>query len=345
MEDLAGKTEVAKDVKKDEKSYQKQLPYVEAYRPSTLKDVVGNKSFILRLLSLVNQGLPNHLCLTGPSGIGKTTSILCFGKALLGPLYQEALLELNASDERGIAVVTGLISTFAQKKVTFEQEQQHKIVLLDEADSMVPGAQQKLLPLLKSKTITRTTRFVITANQREKLIPSLLTHFMHIELEPISSSDTLLCLESILRKERKCDFTESGLNAITDIARGDLRIAIQTLQACIIDGRLIDDALVYNLLKRPAQSILQEFLKACMGDQYLVSAQLLTHLREQGYAPKDVLKTIELCIARWNVLEFPIKQKTALFRKIAETSITMSQGCRSYLQLFGLAAEFCLYFR
>lgn len=97
-----------------------------------------------------------HVIISGMPGIGKTTSILCLARQLLGDAYKEAVLELNASDERGeniltregdwscrdevadyelsgIDVVRNRIKGFAQKKVTLAPGR-HKLVILDEAD-------------------------------------------------------------------------------------------------------------------------------------------------------------------------------------------------------------------
>ena len=74
---------------------------------------------------------------------GKTTSILCLAREMLSGSVDAAVLELNASDSRGIDVVRNKIKMFAQKKVTLPAGR-HKLVILDEADSMTGGAQQAL---------------------------------------------------------------------------------------------------------------------------------------------------------------------------------------------------------
>lgn len=81
-----------------------------------------------------------HVIISGMPGIGKTTSILCLARTLLGHAYKEAVLELNASDERGIDVVRNRIKGFAQKKVTLPPGR-HKIVILDEADRYVASKE------------------------------------------------------------------------------------------------------------------------------------------------------------------------------------------------------------
>lgn len=128
---------------------------VEKYRPVFLDDIVGNTETIERLKIIAKDGNMPHVIISGLPGIGKTTSILCLARQLLGDAYKEAVLELNASDERGqttsqsefmdiscssrnsgIDVVRNRIKGFAQKKVTLPPGR-HKIVILDEADRQV----------------------------------------------------------------------------------------------------------------------------------------------------------------------------------------------------------------
>ncbi|CAE6509826.1 unnamed protein product [Rhizoctonia solani] len=139
-----------------------ELPWVEKYRPQSLDDIVGNAETIDRLKVIAQDGnCPHiiisvkrpvyivdrlkviaqdgncpHIIISGMPGIGKTTSIHCLAHAMLGDAYKEGVLELNASDERGIDVVRGKIKAFAQKKVTLPPGR-HKIVILDEADRFV----------------------------------------------------------------------------------------------------------------------------------------------------------------------------------------------------------------
>jgi replication factor C subunit 2/4 len=81
-----------------------QIPFVEKYRPKTLDDVVGNEETLLRLRAIAKDGNMPNLILCGPPGTGKTTSVHALARQLLGSSYKDAVLELNASDARGIDV-------------------------------------------------------------------------------------------------------------------------------------------------------------------------------------------------------------------------------------------------
>ena len=140
---------------------------------------MGNVDTIDRLKVIARDGNCPHIIISGLPGIGKTTSILALAHALLGDAYKEGVLELNASDERcvrlingpdarsGIDVVRNRIKDFAKKKVTLPSGR-HKIVILDEADSMTPGAQQALRRTME--IYSNTTRFALACNQSNKII-------------------------------------------------------------------------------------------------------------------------------------------------------------------------------
>ncbi|CAF1580115.1 unnamed protein product [Didymodactylos carnosus] len=110
-----------------------RTPWLEKYRPKVLSDIVGNEDAISRLQYFAKQGNLPNIIISGPPGCGKTTSILCLAREMLGEAFREGVLEMNASNDRGIDVVRTKIKSFAQRKVNLPKGR-HKIIILDEAD-------------------------------------------------------------------------------------------------------------------------------------------------------------------------------------------------------------------
>ncbi|KAI5388041.1 Subunit of heteropentameric Replication factor C (RF-C) [Lathyrus oleraceus] len=177
------------------------VPWVEKYQPSKVVDIVGNEDAVSRLQVIARDGNMPNLILSGPPGTGKTTSILALAHELLGPNYREAVLELNASDDRGIDVVRNKIKMFAQKKVTLPPGR-HKVVILDEADSMTSGAQQALRRTME--IYSNSTRFALACNTSSKIIEPIQSRCAIVRFSRLSDQEILGCLMVVVQAEKVC---------------------------------------------------------------------------------------------------------------------------------------------
>ncbi len=193
-----------------------ELPWVEKYRPLRLDDVVGNKDTIDRLKVIQSDGNCPHLLISGLPGIGKTTSVLCLARALLGDAYKEGVLELNASDERGVDVVRNKIKTFAQKKVSLPPGR-HKIIILDEADSMTPAAQQALRRTME--IYSNTTRFCFACNQSNKIIEPIQSRCAILRYGKVRDEQILKRLLEICKMEN-VEYSDEGWEQSSSQQRG-----------------------------------------------------------------------------------------------------------------------------
>ena len=152
-------------------SARQNLPWIEKYRPRTIDELVVDEVVKKRIRYYIdNKEIPD-LLIAGIPGIGKTTTILCLASSILGPFIKTAVLELNASDERGIKTVEEEITNFCKRKITFSHANQHKIVMLDEVDNMTKKAQQKVNILMGM--YHKTTRFAFTCNDSTKIIEGI----------------------------------------------------------------------------------------------------------------------------------------------------------------------------
>ncbi len=203
-----------------------RLPPQEKYRPALLSDIVGNSETVERLKVIAAEGNMPNLIIAGPPGTGKTTSVTCLARAMLGPAYKEALLELNASDDRGIDVVRNKIKLFAQKKVTLPPGR-HKIVILDEADAMTKAAQQALRRTME--IYSATTRFALACNNSTKIIEPIQSRAAILRYTKLSNDEVALRLLQVIKAE-KISYDDSGIEALLFTCEGDMRNALNNLQ-------------------------------------------------------------------------------------------------------------------
>ena len=138
------------------------LPWIEKYRPRKLTDLISHTQIRQTLEKYIeNKNLPN-LLLYGSPGTGKTSTILAASKNLYGGSFKYMVLELNASDDRGINTVRNTIKTFAESKPPIQNDVNVKLVILDEADAMTKDAQAALRRMMEK--YSKTTRFCLICN-------------------------------------------------------------------------------------------------------------------------------------------------------------------------------------
>ncbi|KAG7192602.1 uncharacterized protein KQ657_001702 [Scheffersomyces spartinae] len=228
-----------KDTLEYEQEKLDHTPWVEKYRPKKLDDVASQDHAVKVLqqnLSLAN--LP-HMLFYGPPGTGKTSTILALAKQLYGPrLYKSRVLELNASDERGISIVREKIKNFARLTISNPTQQDldeypcppYKIVILDEADSMTTDAQSALRRTME--TYLGITRFCLICNYITRIIDPVASRCSKFRFKPLNNENALLRLQHVASAENvQLAPNEKVLSEILRIADGDLRKAITILQS------------------------------------------------------------------------------------------------------------------
>ncbi|ORD94841.1 RFC3 [Enterospora canceri] len=196
---------------------EEETKITEKYRPTSLGGVRGNEEILICLRKFNLVDLPNML-FYGPSGTGKTTSIRALLNNKMSPIN---VLELNASDERGIDTVRNRIKQFAETSV------EHRLVILDEADSMSKDAQGALRRIMEDYP---NCRFCLICNYARKVIEPIQSRCAKFRFTPISPSQTRMCVVDILRKENVEVRDEEGLELLVESSDGDLRRLVNDIQ-------------------------------------------------------------------------------------------------------------------
>lgn len=312
-----------------------ELPWVEKYRPVYLDDIVGNTETIERLKIIAKDGNMPHVIISGMPGIGKTTSVLCLARQLLGDAYKEAVLELNASDERGIDVVRNRIKSFAQKKVTLPQGRQ-KLIILDEADSMTSGAQQALRRTME--IYSSTTRFAFACNQSNKIIEPLQSRCAILRYARLTDAQVVKRLLQIIEAE-KVDYSEDGLAALVFSAEGDMRQAINNLQSTFAGFGFVSGDNVFKVVDSPHPIKVQTMIKACYEGKIDSALETLRELWDLGYSSHDIISTMFRVTK--TVATLSEHSKLEFVKEIGFTHMRILEGVQTLLQLSGCVARLC----
>ncbi|KAF7561296.1 hypothetical protein G7046_g2844 [Stylonectria norvegica] len=312
-----------------------ELPWVEKYRPVFLDDVVGNTETIERLKIIAKEGNMPHVIISGMPGIGKTTSVLCLARQLLGESYKEAVLELNASDERGIDVVRNRIKGFAQKKVTLPAGRQ-KLVILDEADSMTSGAQQALRRTME--IYSNTTRFAFACNQSNKIIEPLQSRCAILRYAKLTDAQVVKRLLQIIEAE-KVEYSDDGLAALVFSAEGDMRQAINNLQSTFAGFGFVSGDNVFKVVDSPHPIKVQAMLKACYEGNVDSALDTLKELWNLGYSSHDIISTMFKVTKTIPTLSE--HSKLEFIKEIGFTHMKILEGVQTLLQLSGCVVRLC----
>jgi replication factor C subunit 2/4 len=173
----------------------------------------------------------------GPPGTGKTSTVLALAKELFGPeLMRSRVLELNASDERGISIVREKVKDFARAVVSAPSEHArknypcppYKIIILDEADSMTGDAQAALRRTME--TYSSITRFCLICNYVTRIIDPLASRCSKFRFKPLDNTNSLERLQYISQAEN-LKYQPEALSTLLQASDGDLRKSITLLQS------------------------------------------------------------------------------------------------------------------
>jgi replication factor C small subunit len=307
--------------------------WAEKYRPKALNEMMNQSDIVERLKSFVkNRNVP-HCIFAGPPGTGKTTAALCLAHDLYREGFREHLMELNASDERGINVVRETVKTFARIKSIGEIP--FKILILDEADNMTGDAQQALRRTMER--FTETCRFILIANYSGKIIEPIQSRCAPFRFTYLSKEDQDTYLRRIAGLE-KVKLLDKGLEAIFEVSGGDLRRAINTLQAAVSLGKPVDADLVYSVIGRANPADVRGMLDLAMKGDFIGSREKLREMiLKYGVAGSDIIRQIHIEIFRMKDLPEPWKVKLA--DVIGEVDFRLVQGSDEEVQLSALLAR------
>jgi replication factor C subunit 3/5 len=307
------------------------LPWIEKYRPENFDDIISHNDILNALKKLIdNKSLP-HLIFYGPPGTGKTTTILACAKKMYGSNYKNMILELNGSDDRGINVVREQIKDFSVSKQfigNFSNNPQNniKLVILDEADSMTYDAQFALRRVIENYTYN--TRFCLICNYGTKIIDALKSRCVIFRFSPIPTNIHLEKLKYICETE-SVDIMEDALDIIIKLSEGDMRKSINLIQAINTVFTKKDKIVQNDVLKQIGYPLVEDkdnIINMILNKKISLEDTIkqIEHFKLQfGLTTADILREISNAIVKKITLKNMVSYSKIL-DKLGDVEVFMS---------------------
>lgn len=313
----------------NKRNHEVTRPWVEKYRPQTISDVESQEE-IVKMLSATKENLP-HLLFYGPPGSGKTSSILALARDIFGPIMKERVLELNASDKRGIDVIREAVKNFASTSIN-DKYSPFKLIILDEADSMTGDAQSALRRIIEK--YTRVTRFCLICNYVSRIIDPLSSRCTKFRFAPLSDENIIKRLYMISEAE-DVNVDKKSLKVILKKSGGDLRKAITLLQTASSYGnKKVTEDIVLDISGSIKPETVQELWKMVVSGDLNECINATKMVINHGLGVSLVIREVYDLVV--NNEEIDDLDKSSILIEISNVIRNLQESADEELQLLGL---------
>jgi replication factor C small subunit len=309
--------------------------WTEKYRPNDFSEIKGQEEIIKKIKKFVeNKNIP-HLLFSGPAGVGKTTLSLVICKKLYGKEWKSHILELNASDERGIDIVRNKVKDFARTRAISDVP--FKIIYLDECDALTKEAQQALRRTMEN--YSQNCRFILSCNYSSKIIDPIQSRCAIFRFRPLTKENLLDIIKKI-SKEENLKMSDDAAEALFNVSQGDCRKAENIIQSVASIENSITAKSIYHMASFAQPKEIEEMLNLALKNEFIKARTLLLNIMlNYGLCALDIIKQIQKEI--WN-LDIDGRRKIELIDKCGEIEFRLVEGSDEYVQLEALLAQFCI---
>jgi len=314
-----------------------ELMWIEKYRPKILDDVINQKETITGINALLKTpATMPHLLFAGPPGTGKSTVALCIARQLMGEGFRKLVLELNASDERGIGVVRERIKGFSQIIQSAPSGVQFGLVILDESDEMTKDAQTALRRIME--TASRTCRFILICNYQSGIIEPIQSRCSVFRFKQLDETEASVYLERICKVE-KIRADPEALTRIVELSDGDLRRAVNFLQVAATSskGGRLELSNLKELLPEAQSELVSSMLKVALQGDFIKARDVMYELMgKYGMSGREIIRTANREVSRIPDLG---EKQVQVVRTLGEYDFRLTQGANEDIQLSAMLAQ------
>lgn len=305
--------------------------WTEKYRPSTLEDIRGHEQSIDRLESYVGDNETPHMLFSGPPGTGKTATVVAFAREMYGDSWKSNLMEMNASDERGIDTIRDKVKSFARSSPAGGADFQ--IIFLDEADSLTDDAQASLRRVMEE--FSDVTRFFMSCNYPNQIIPAIQSRCSVFRFSRLSDHEIEQIVLEVAETE-DLEYDTLAIEMIVEACDGDARSAINSLQTSVVDGKVTEESVEVSVGVVDTEICGDIVDLALRGKTKEAMEMLDEKLLKQG-ANTNVMADSFLKVLKRADMPAPAKSKS--ISKLADCDWRVRQGSNSNVQWHGFLSD------
>jgi replication factor C small subunit len=320
---------------------QDNVMWIEKYRPKTLNEVVNQKETVEGIKALLKTpATMPHFLFAGPPGTGKSTVALCVARHLMGDNFRSLVLELNASDERGIGVVRERIKGFSQIIQSTSSGVQFGLVILDESDEMTKDAQTALRRIME--TSSRTCRFILVCNYQSGIIEPIQSRCSVFRFRQLEEAQAVEHLTKICKTEG-IEADPKAVKRIFELSEGDLRRAINYLQVAATSskGGKLDLATLDKIIPEAENELIRDMLKLAIQGEFMKSRDVMYELMgKHGVSGREIIRAANRQIGR--IPEITGEKQAEVVRTLGECDFRLTQGANEDIQISAMLAQLSL---
>ncbi len=314
-----------------------KTPWVEKYRPKTSEDILLDPFIKDKIDNIVkDKSIPNMI-ITGEPGTGKTSTIICLAKEIYGNNISDCVLELNASDDRGLSIINNTILPFCKKKINANY---HKLVILDEADSITTKAQNLLSNIIAE--YRKNTRFVFICNDCSQITESIQSRCMIIKYGRLSKENLTNKIKTICEIEN-VKYTDDAINELLFLSDYDIRQIINNLECIYYAYGILTIENIQKIVDQPKPVYIEKILLNCINGNLFESIDTIKELYNKGYTPNDILLTFMKCLIERKIVTLNDETILKIYEIISLSYIRVNGGNDTLLQLIGCISKIYLY--
>lgn len=310
--------------------------FSEKYRPHILEQIKSQNNILIVLNNLIKNNIQNNILFYGLPGCGKTSCALSFAKTYYGDDYKNMILEVNASENRGINIVRDEITDFINTKLFFTEKK--KIIILDEADSMTIDAQNLLIKLMESHKDNAI--FIIICNYINKITIAIKSRCLSFRFNKIKYTDMYNILKNIQEKEQIIINDEKIYKDIYKFGNGDMRKCINIFQNLTFDNEL-KDTNIYKLFNYPTENDIMKIINILLNDDNIINnyTEINHIIKENNLILKTIINELIITINKKAIIQNK-KKYLYILEEIGNIEYNITNDFNYKIQVYSLISIF-----